>query len=195
MSDFQLQIGDLATRLSRAFGITGKISTQMRDPVLPVAIVQDLSIVPYADAPIFYANFQAQTGAAGQSAYVGFLARAPRTTVVGCSIFGGAASTNVSAVIYRKATGLTIAGGPYGATSLLGISQGVSVTANTLVGTGNQSSVSLPTVSLGIAGALNLIPGFAPAPIVLAPGDAFLVICNTVAGVVNSCIEIAEYPR
>lgn len=69
----QIQLGEIANRLRRALGVTGRIPTALDETVVPVAIVADSWDVPFALDPVYAAAGQDVTGLAairGQAAIV-----------------------------------------------------------------------------------------------------------------------------
>lgn len=197
MSDYLVQLGDLANRLGRALGITGKINTSLRDPTLPVALLVDLSKAPYADSPIFFSGFLAQTSAAGTTAYVGLLAKAARTLITSVEASSNSGTTTIAAVVLRQASGLTIAGGNFNALNVPGgLSQAVSVQANTLAGVSSLTAATVANAqSLPSSIRSQMVPFVNAAPVVLFPGDAFLVEQTSTVSALNVNLAFAEYPR
>lgn len=193
MSDFALQLGDLATRLSRALGITGRIPTSLRDPVMPVAMITNMAQPPFADEPGIFGNFLAQTGAAGQQGYVGFLAVAPRTVVRRCIVWTVTGSGNIAAVVFRQASGMTLIGNPYGSLNLQSrpFGQAKTAQANTSVGLVGNPAVTVGALGLTVDNPVEVVPN---GSVVLYPGDLF-VVNGPVAAAVNANITIDEYAR
>lgn len=192
-----IQIGDLATRLSRGFGITGKVSTELRDPVLPVAVVSDTTKVPYADEPRYFRlTGTIITGAT--KAFAALQGVAPRTVITSAYIDASQNAGPFSpALLFRPVGGPAFAPGTGFCLNLPGsvaIKGQAAFATGPDVGALTGAGQTLLTVQqLSVQRGVDLISLIGP--VVLFPNDGFVL--QFMNGVIsfNWGITWTEYSR
>lgn len=198
MSDFALQLGDLATRLGRSLGITGRIPTSLRDPVLPVSVVSNSTGVPYADEPKYFRSAGTVITAGATKAFQALIGVAPRTVVTNAYID---ASQNVGpyapCFLFRPIGGVVQTPG-FG--FALNVPGSVAVKAQASSASGADISVvtgagqtPLVVQQLSVQRGIDLIPLIGP--VVLFPGDAFILQFQNGVISFNWGLTWAEYVR
>lgn len=198
MSDFHLQLGDLATRLGRSLGITGRIPTSLRDPITPVAIVSDSSRAPYADEPRYFRSAGTVTTAGATKAFQALIGIAPRTLVTSAYIDASQnAGPFAPCFLFRPIGGFAQTPGFGFALNVPGT---VATKAQAASGSGPDIGVvtgsgqtPLVVQQLSVQRGIDLIPLIGP--VVLFPGDAFVLQFQNGVISFNWGLTWAEYQR
>lgn len=198
MSSWTIQLGDLAQRLGRGFGITGKVATQLTDPVLPVCVVQDVTKLPYADEPRY---FRAAGTFVSQNVPTGFLAIqgvAPRTVITNCYMDGAAnLGPYAPLLLFRGIGGPAFTPGAGFALNVKGPSavkgQAASATGPDVTVLTGAGQTLLVVQQLSPVRGIDLMP--LVGPVVLFPGDGFVLQFFHAINTTNWGVTWAEYSR
>lgn len=200
-----VQLGDLATRLSRGLGITGNVKTELRDPMLPVAIVSDLTKPPYADEPQTYAASNSAAGTAANQPVIALLGVAPRTRIDLATIKVQGGAQNLQFILNRSDSNP----GLFAPNASQALAQPSNVTGKGVIGA---ARIRVGNIAPGFIGGILLAnpiavavnaeytPPFFALPIgpelVLFPGDAlYLLGAVGAANIIAGFIFFSEYSR